>query len=94
MKFINETIINIIFNIDSMYIFGIHSSIIAPIINNSVQINIYDEDNINIGISGININDKIRIYYCDKINDMIKPLKIIKKTQYQFNDETSDSDTS
>lgn len=94
MKCINETIINIIFNPDAMYIQCIHSSIIAPIINNSVQINIYDEDNINIGICGININDKVKIYYCDKINDMIKPLKIIKKTQYKFNDETSDSDTS
>ena len=61
----------------------------TPIINGSIQINIIDLDNNNIGINGIKINDSIKIFYYEKINDMIKPIKIIKINNYVLNDSSS-----
>jgi hypothetical protein len=64
----------------------------SSIINGSVIINIVDDDNNNIGINGLYINDIIKIYYKEKINNTIIPIKIIKLNNYSFNEMSSSSD--
>ena len=64
----------------------------SPIIDGSVIIDIVDDDNNTIGINGLYINDSIKIYYKEKINNMIIPIKIIKLNNYSFNEMSSSSD--
>ena len=64
----------------------------SPIIDGSVVINIVDDENNSIGINGLYINDSIKIYYKEKINKMIIPIKIIKLNNYSFNEMSSSSD--
>ena len=80
-------------NIDDMYIIECTGHILcSPIKDGTVQINIIDFDNKKIGINNIKKNDSIKIFYHEKINDMIKPIKIIKINNYVFNDDSSSSD--
>lgn len=67
-------------------------NIILPIKNGSIDINIMNELNENIGIKNININDMIIVYYKESIENNIKPIKIIKQYNYNFNNDTSDSE--
>ena len=93
MKTILENIYNISYNSTTIHILCSNNIIIcAPIINGTIKINIFDIDNNNIGINGLDINDNIKIYYKENINNMIKPIKIIKLNNYKFNDESSASD--
>ena len=46
-----------------------------------------------IGINGLEINDSIKIYYKEKNNNIIFPIKIIKLNNYIFNNMTSSSDS-
>ena len=68
-------------------------NLVLPIKNGSVQINISNESKENIGLNEININDNIIIFYRDFNNVNIKPIKIIKLFNYEFNDDSSDNDT-
>jgi hypothetical protein len=43
-------------------------------------------------LKNININDMIIVYYKESIEKNIKPIKIIKQYNYNFNNETSDSE--
>jgi hypothetical protein len=67
-------------------------NIILSIKNGSIDIDIMNELNENIGIKNININDMIIVYYKESIEKNIKPIKIIKQYNYNFNNETSDSE--
>jgi len=58
------------------------------IIDGSININIYNCNKQKIGISSLNKNDDINIYYQDKIFK-----KIVIKTKYEFNSDSSDSET-
>lgn len=92
MQNIIENIYKISYNND---LFSIHCEkciLNSPIINGSVIIDIVDDDNNNIGINGLDINDSIKIYYKEKINNMIIPIKIIKLNNYSFNEMSSSSD--
>jgi hypothetical protein len=95
MKNIIDRIVNINYQFtpsEYIYIKCINNNIIAPIVIGSVEINIIDTDNNIIGINNININDIIKIYYREKINDYIKPIKIIKMNNYIFNDDSNSSE--
>ena len=97
MKKILDTINNFIIDDNKFIINCYKNSLILPIINGSVIGNIVNELKEKIGINEVNINDQIIIYYKDVENQnnifYIKPIKIIKLLNYEFNSDTSDYDS-
>jgi len=91
MKKILDCITDITYDSNVVVIECTYHKIQVPIVDGTVQINIIDLDNNKIGINNIKKNDSIKIFYHDKINDMIKPIKIIKINNYIFNDDSSSS---
>jgi hypothetical protein len=58
------------------------------IINGSINFNFIDEyDNI-IGLSCLNIDDDIIIFFREKNDNIIKPIKIMKLLKYEFNNDS------
>ena len=92
MKKVLDYIVNIKYNDNCYIIECMDHNIISPVEDGTVQINIIDLENNKIGINNIKKNDSIKIFYREKINDMIKPIKIIKINNYVFNDDSSSSD--
>ena len=92
MKNILENIYKIWNDINLFYIECNNIITQSPIINGTVEIQVYDDENYNIGINGLDINDSIKIYYKEKKNNMIIPIKIIKLNNYTFNNMSSSSD--
>ena len=93
MKIILDNIYKISYN-NSLFTIECSNNIInGYIIDGSVKLNIYDNDNNIIGINGLEINDSIKIYYKEKNNNIIFPIKIIKLNNYIFNNMTSSSDS-
>lgn len=60
------------------------------IINGSVDFNCVDDTNNIIGINGINKDDDIIIFFKNKNDDIIKPIKIIKILNYTFQSDSSE----
>ena len=58
------------------------------IINGSINFNFIDEQNNNIGLNCLNIDDDIIIFFRDKNDNIIKPIKIIKLLKYEFNNDS------
>jgi hypothetical protein len=56
--------------------------------NGSVDFNFIDEQNNNIGLNSLNIDDDIIIFFREKNDTIIKPIKIIKILKYQFNNDS------
>jgi len=92
MQSIIENIYKISYNNNIFSIECENIKLNASIIDGSVIIDIVDDENNNIGINGLDINDSIKIYYKEKINNMIIPIKIIKLNNYSFNEMSSSSD--
>lgn len=92
MNKILETIKDFIIEENIMIIKCKKNNIILPIKDGTVQVYISNELKEHIGINDLNINDNIIIFYRDKNNSNIKPIKIIKFLNYKFNDESSDSE--
>ncbi len=59
------------------------------IINGSVDFNFIDEHNNNIGLNFLNVDDDIIIFFREKNDNIIKPIKIIKLLKYEFNNDSS-----
>jgi hypothetical protein len=92
MKNILENIYKISNDANLFYIECNNITIQSPIIDGTVKIQIVDDENYDIGINGLEINDSIKIYYKEKKNNMIIPIKIIKLNNYSFNSMSSSSD--
>jgi hypothetical protein len=96
MKKILDTINNFIIEEFNLIIQCDKNTLILPIINGSIKANLLNELKEKIGLNEININDQIIIYYKEienqKEKNYIKPIKIIKLLNYEFNNDTSDSD--
>ena len=93
MKIILDNIYKISFENNLFNIECNDNHIRAHIIDGSVKLNVYDNDNNIIGINGLEINDTIKIYYKEKKHNIIFPIKIIKLNNYIFNDMSSSSDS-
>jgi hypothetical protein len=92
MKIQLENIYKISNDMNLFYIECKNTIIQVPIIEGTVKINIVDDDNINIGINGLEKNDYIKIYYKEKKKKVIL-IRIIKLNNYSFNNMSSSSDT-
>lgn len=92
MKKILETINGFIVEKDIIIIKCKKYNLILPIVDGTVKINMSNELKEHIGINDININDNIIVFYRDINNSNIKPIKIIKRFNYKFNDESSESE--
>jgi chitinase len=68
------------------------------IINGSIDFNFIDEQNNIIGLNCLDVDDDIIIYFKDKNtvhgNMIIKPIKIIKILKYEFNNDSSQDNSS
>ena len=58
------------------------------IINGSIDFNFIDEHNNIIGLNCLNVDDDIIIFFREKNDMIIKPIKIIKLLNYQFNNDS------
>ena len=56
--------------------------------NGSINFNFIDEQNKNIGLNCLNIDDDIIIFFREKNDNIIKPIKIIKLIKYEFNNDS------
>jgi len=59
------------------------------IMNGSVDFNFMDEQYNNIGLNCLNVDDDIIIFFREKNDNIIKPIKIIKLLKYEFNNDSS-----
>ena len=68
------------------------------IINGSIDFNFIDEQNNMIGLNSLNLDDDIIIFFREKNtvhgNMIIKPIKIIKILKYEFNNDSSENNSS
>ncbi len=58
------------------------------IINGTIDFNFIDEHNNNIGLNFLNVDDDIIIFFREKNDNIIKPIKIIKLLKYEFNNDS------
>jgi hypothetical protein len=96
MKKILDTINKFIVEDNFLIINCNKNNLILLIQNGTIKGNFVNELKEKIGLNELHINDQIIIYYKDienqKEKNYIKPIKIIKLFNYEFNNDTSDSD--
>jgi len=92
MKFILDNINKMSYENNVFNIECDENIIKAYIIDGTVKIKVYNDDNNMIGINGLKINDSIKIYYKEINLNIIFPIKIIKLNNYIFNNMSSSSD--
>lgn len=88
MKKIRQTIKEFIMTPDMIIIKCNKYDLYFEIINGSINFNFIDEQNNNIGLNCLNVDDDIIIFFRDKIDNIIKPIKIIKLLKYEFNNDS------
>ena len=88
MKKIRQTIKEFIMTPDMIIIKCNKYDLHFEIINGSIHFNFIDEQNNNIGLNCLNVDDDIIIFFRDKIDNIIKPIKIIKLLKYEFNNDS------
>jgi len=88
MKKIRQTIKEFIMTSDMIIIKCNKYDLYFKIINGSINFNFIDEQNNNIGLNCLNVDDDIIIFFRDKIDNIIKPIKIIKLLKYEFNNDS------
>ena len=89
MKKIRQTIKEFIMTPDMIIIKCNKYDLYFEIINGSINFNFIDEQNNNIGLNNLNVDDDIIIFFKDKNDNIIKPIKIIKILKYNFNNDSS-----
>lgn len=88
MKKIRQTIKEFIMTSNMIIIKCNKYDLHFEIINGSINFNFIDEQNNNIGLNYLNVDDDIIIFFRDKIDNIIKPIKIIKLLKYEFNNDS------
>lgn len=89
MKKIRQIIKEFIMTSDMIIIKCNKYDLYFEIINGSINFNFMDEQNNNIGLNNLNVDDDIIIFFKDKNDNIIKPIKIIKILKYNFNNDSS-----
>ncbi len=88
MKKIRQTIREFIIDKNEIIIKCNKYDLYFNIINGTVNFNFIDEQNNNIGLNCLNMDDDIIIFFREKNDNIIKPIKIIKLLKYQFNNDS------
>jgi len=88
MKKIRQTIKQFITSNNNIIIKCNKYDLYFEIINGSINFNFIDEQNNNIGLNCLNIDDDIIIFFREKNDNIIKPIKIIKLLKYEFNNDS------
>lgn len=89
MKKIRQTIKEFIVNKSKIIIKCNKYDLHFNIINGAIDFNFIDEQDNNIGLNSLNIDDDIIIFFREKNDNIIKPIKIIKLLKYEFNNDSS-----
>ena len=93
MKLYQAQIKNINYNKDFIIIDCNKKQIKIYIIDGTVNINIFTNENKKVSYTYLDENDIINIYYKKKEQDYIIPHKIIINTKYSLNSDSSDFET-
>ena len=88
MKKIRQTIKEFIVNKSKIIIKCNKYDLHFNIINGAIDFNFIDEQDNNIGLNSLNIDDDIIIFFREKNDNIIKPIKIIKLLKYEFNNDS------
>ena len=93
MKKFYTKIENIVFNDDNVIIECEKKNLKMRIIDGSVDIKIFTNDNDEVGYTILENNDNICVFYESKENNYFIPKKIIIQTKYNLISESEDSET-
>ena len=89
MKKIRQTVKEFIMTKNKLIIKCNKYDLHFDIINGSIEFVFLDEYYNQIGLNDLNIDDDIILFFREKNDNIIKPIKIIKLLKYEFNNDSS-----